>query len=102
MVLPQFTVDGCPHLLLTKALVPALKPTTIGEVKFTPKVFQSNALQYFYQQLMAEAPEKCKASAPGFRACRTIRHFGADWYFRKPNGSSSGGNTKIATDNGRK
>jgi hypothetical protein len=34
---------GCPHLLLTKALVPDLKPTTIGEVKFTPKVFQSNA-----------------------------------------------------------
>ena len=47
---------GCPHLLLTKALVPDLKRTTIGEVKFTPKGFQSNALQYFYQQLMAEAP----------------------------------------------
>ena len=47
---------GCPHLLLTKALVPDLKPATIGEVKFTTKVFQSNALQYFYQQLMAEAP----------------------------------------------
>ena len=31
--------------------------TTIGEVKFTPKVFPSNALQYFYQQLMAEAPK---------------------------------------------
>ena len=47
---------GYPQLLLTKALVPDLKPITIGEVKFTPKVFQSNALQYFYQQLMAEAP----------------------------------------------
>jgi hypothetical protein len=60
-------VGGCSQLLLTKALVPDLKPTTIGEVKFTPKVFQSKALEYFYQQLMTEAPATAEDSANNTR-----------------------------------
>ena len=55
-VLPQSTVGGLSSSPSDKSTCSRFEATTIGEVKFTPKGFQSNALQYFYQQLMAEAP----------------------------------------------
>lgn len=45
----------CPHLLLTKTLVPDLE-TRIGNAKFAYNILRPKSLYESYQQLMTEAP----------------------------------------------